>query len=141
MSGFVNEDAINELVAAVGDALRPLGITLAMDPQVAYDPAQKVTMLSIVGIVGDSAVEKVGQTDEQKEAKKEMNKTLHEANETRVESLEKDAMDELARMLSGEDIFENPLEAPCPSAEDGKHQIHPVSGFCIACNAGIEGDE
>ncbi|RKX65901.1 MAG: hypothetical protein DRP42_04090 [Tenericutes bacterium] len=138
MSGFVNEDAINELVAAVGDALRPLGITLAMDPQVAYDPSQKVTMLSIVGIVGESAVEKVGLTDEQKEAKKEMSKTLHEANETRVESLEKDAMDELARMLSGEDIFDDPLDAPCPVSPDGKHQMHPVSGFCIACQAGME---
>lgn len=138
MSGFVDESAINDLVVAVGNALRPLGITLAVEPQVAYDPGQKTTMLSIIGIVGASAVEKVGLTEEQKEAKKEMSKTLHEANETRVESLEKDAMNELARLLSGEDIFEDPLEAPCPMTEDGKHQIHPVSGFCIACHAGME---
>ena len=138
MSGFVNEDAVKELVDAVGDALRPLGITMAMDPQIGYDPTQKMTMLSIVCMVGDSTFDKVGQTDEQKEAKKEMSKTLHEANETRVESLEKNAMDELARMLGGEDIFVDPLEAPCPSSEDGKHQMHPVSGFCIACQAGME---
>ena len=138
MSGFVDENAIKELVVAVEGALRPLGITLAVEPQIAYDPGAKTTMLSIIGIVGESTVEKVGLTEEQKEAKKEMSKTLHEANETRVESLEKDAMDELARLLSGEDIFEDPLEMPCPVAEDGKHQIHPISGFCILCHAGME---
>lgn len=138
--GFINEEAVEELIKAVEGALRPLGISMPMPPQIAYDPSQKAVMLQIVAVIGESAFETLGQTDEQIEARADMNNLAADHHKSRIEELEDSAKAEMERVLRGEDIFGDPLEAPCPKSEDGKHVMHMVENFCIQCNAGIEED-
>ena len=135
--GFVDEDAVDALVEEIEKALRPLGISLAMPPQAAYDPDSKSMILQIVGLVGDSAYEKIGQTDESKAATREMKEQLQDQKEARVTSMVDKAKEEIAAMMSGEDIFTDPLERPCPKSKDGEHSLHPRDGFCVLCHAGM----
>ncbi len=135
--GFVDEDAVQALIEKVEKALRPLGVTLAMPPQAAYDPDSKALILQIVGLVGDSAFEKLGQTDESKVAKREMQEQLKDQKDARMTSMVDSAKGEIEAMMRGEDIFTDALERPCPESEDGKHSLHPVDGFCVLCHAGM----
>jgi len=136
--GFINEQAVEELIKQVGDALRPLGVTLPMEPQIAYDPSQKAVILQIVGLVGDSAFEALGQSDEQLKDKADMNVLAADQHKSRIEEMEDAAKAEIEKMLSGQDIFDDPLQAPCPNSEDGVHNMHMVENFCVNCNAGME---
>jgi hypothetical protein len=138
MGGFIDESAVEELVKQVGDALRPLGVTLPMDPQIAYDPSQKAVILQIVALVGDSAFEALGQTDEQRKDRADMNNLAADQHKSRVEEMEDAAKAEIERVLRGEDIFDDPLEQACPNSEDGTHNMHMVENFCVNCNAGLE---
>ncbi len=135
--GFVDEDAVQALIEKVEAVLRPLGITLAMVPQAAYDPDSKALILQIVGMVGESAFEKLDQTDDSKAARVEMQEQLKDQKDARVTSMVDKAKEEIAAMMSGEDIFTDPLERPCPKSEDGKHSLHPRDGFCVHCHAGM----
>lgn len=135
---FIDKDAVEALNKAVGDALRPLGVTVAMDPTITYDPGQNAVVMQIIAMVGDSAFEKMGMTDDQRKARQEMNQLAKEQHENRVESIVEDTKKELERMIKGDDIFEDALAAPCPEAEDGQHNLHMVEGFCITCRAGLE---
>jgi hypothetical protein len=138
MSGFVDKEAVEELVKAVGDALRPHGISQPVEPQIAYDPSQNAVVLQIVALVGDSAFEGLGQTDEQKQDKAEMNNLAADQHKSRIEEMEDAAKREIEAVLRGEDIFDDPLEAKCPTSETGEHTMHMVENFCILCNAGLE---
>ena len=134
---FINEEAVEALVKGVTDALRPLGITLPQPPQIAYEPSQKALVLQIVGLVGETAFEAIGQDDAAKEARADMNNLAANQNQTRVESMVEKAKREAAALLAGEDIFDDPIENECPVSESGQHNMHS-SGFCIECQAGLE---
>lgn len=134
--GFVDEEAVEALVKKVEDVLRPLGITLPMQPQAAYDPSTKALMLQVVCLVGESAFENLDQTPESKAAKREMHEQLQGQKEARVESMVEKARKEAEALARGEDIFSDPLERACPESEDGKHELHP-DGFCVRCHAGM----
>jgi hypothetical protein len=135
--GFVDKDAIEALNTAVGDALRPLGVTVAMEPTISYDPSQNAVVMQIIAVVGDSAFEKLGQTDEQKKNREEMQKLAREQQESRVDGIIQDTKGELERLLKGEDIFDDPMDAPCPVTGE-EHKLHPAEGFCMDCKAGLE---
>ena len=109
---FVDRDAIEKLNKAIVDALRPLGISLPIEPTISYDPNQSAVILQIIGLVGDSAFEKLGLTDDQRQAKQEMQQLARQQGESRVESVIQNTKEELERLLKGEDIFDDPLQAP-----------------------------
>lgn len=134
--GFIDEEAVAALVKKVEDVLRPLGVTTAMDPTVAYDPTSKQVVLQIVALVGESAFDKLGQTEESKVATKEMHEQLNEQKEQRVKSMVEKAREEAEALARGEDIFSDPLERECPNADNGEHSLHP-DGFCVLCHAGM----
>lgn len=134
---FVDRDAIEKLNKAIVDALRPLGISLPIEPTISYDPNQSAVILQIIGLVGDSAFEKLGLTDDQRQAKQEMQQLARQQGESRVESVIQNTKEELERLLKGEDIFDDPLQAPCP-VTGGEHVLHAVEGFCVQCRAGME---
>jgi hypothetical protein len=134
---FIDKQAIEALNKAIGDALRPLGISLAMEPTFTFDPNQAAMICQVICVVGDSAFGKLGETDEQRKAREDMSRLAKEQHEGRIDQITEKAKEELARLLKGEDIFEDPLEAPCPVTGE-PHKMHPAENFCMDCNAGLE---
>jgi len=134
---FINEEAVEALVEGIADALRPLGISLPQPPQIAYEPSQKALIVQIVGLVGETAFEALGQDEDAKKARADMNNLAANQNQTRVESMVEKAKAEAEALMRGEDIFDDPIENECPVSGSGQHNMHS-SGFCIECQAGLE---
>lgn len=130
--GLIDFKAISDILLRAKDALRPLGITLELNPPppVAVNGGMMVVMAPL--ILRPSAKKKL---DEDRATKEELNRMLAAEADKKIESTLEEMRSitadpaKLRAYMAGE--IDELVESTC------KHLRRHPSGFCLDCNEGL----
>jgi hypothetical protein len=126
--GFVDVEALTEIIEKATDALRPLGLTVHGDVGMQADPKTGNAMLLFACILRPSARTKA---HEDKASREAFNQMMAEQNAAMIEDKRK-AIAEIIKGGIDESVFDD-AENECEHK-----RLHPIDGWCLDCHFGME---